>query len=81
MIVRHELTFFSQCPVNDDRDEYHLTVTARRLIKVEDILDAVAGLPAKAFQEALTIELAVKLNAEIETVGYHSGVKTTCRAG
>lgn len=78
MLVRHEMKFARRCPVNDLRDVYHLTVETNGILKVEDILEAVAALPEVAFQEALTLALAAVLRCAVTTVGYHSGVKTTC---
>lgn len=80
MIVRHELKVARRCPVNDSRDVYSVTVEANGIVKVEDILAAVAALPEVAFQEAITIALAAVLRCTVTTVGYHSGVKTTCLA-
>ncbi len=76
----HELTFARRCPVNDAQDLYDLRIEATRVVKVEDILAAVAALPEKAFQEEITVELAAKLGCRVTTIGHHSGVKTTCSA-
>lgn len=78
MNVTHELTFARRCPVNDALDRYELRVETTRLVKVEDILAAVDALPEKAFQEDITTTLAAKLGCQVTTIGYHSGVKTTC---
>lgn len=81
MQATHEMTFSRLCPVNDGRDEYRLTVTTMKMLKVEDILAAVDKLPPKAFQEDLTAALAAALGCMVCTIGYHSGIKTTCCAG
>jgi len=78
MRVTHELTFNRQCPVDDAQDRYELCVETTRTVKVEDILAAIEALPEKAFQEEITAALAAKLGCRVTTVGYHSGVKTTC---
>jgi len=81
MMVVYELTFSRKCPVDEAHDHYHLTIEANHTILVEDILRAIECLPEKAYQEDLTKILARKLGTEsVTTVGYHSGVKTTCVA-
>lgn len=80
MRVIHETTFARRCPVDDAQDLYELRVETTRVVKVEDILAAVAALPETAFQEAITVQLAAKLGCAVTTIGYHSGVKTTCSA-
>ena len=80
MIVRHELTIHCRCPVNGARDTYQVAVETNRIVKVEDILAAVAALPDPQFQEEITQALAATLSCSVTTIGYHSGVKTTCSA-
>lgn len=81
MIVKHRLHIRGRCPVDGKRDKYRVTVKVARVLKVEDILAAVAELTAgPVFQEDLTVRLAQKLAAAVKTVGRHSGVKTVCRA-
>lgn len=80
MRVTHELTIRARCPVDDTHDLYDVTIETSRLITVEDILAAVEGVTKDvAFQEEITRKLAVVLYCTVTTVGYHSGVKTTCR--
>lgn len=80
MKVIHELTIHGRCPVDDAIDTYEVTVEAARVVKIEDILAAVEALPQPAFQEDITQKLAAKLGCRVTTVGFHSGVKTTCRS-
>ncbi len=76
--VIHQLTVKALCPVSDQVDCYELFVRAGRLVKVEDILAATAGFnQQKIFQEDLTQALAKALGCEVETRGWHSGVRTT----
>lgn len=78
----YELEITCSCPVDDDPDVYHLTVTSRRTIPVENILKAVEKLREdNLFQEELTQRLHRRINACVTLVGYHSGVKTTTTAG
>ncbi len=77
-MTRHELKVVRRCPVNDGTDIYDVTVETHGFLKVEDILAAVAALPEVEFQENITLMLAQTLRCSIITVGYHSGVKTTC---
>lgn len=84
MICEHELDVKAKCPVNGEDDVYSCTVRTARVVKVEDILAAAAVVAGRTiFQEDLTRELAGLLGAgvEVETVGWHSGVRTTVRAG
>jgi hypothetical protein len=76
----HELKIQGRCPINDGLDVYDLIVETTVIIKVEDILSAVTELPQPIFQEDITQRLAHKLRASITTIGFHSGVKTTCSA-
>jgi hypothetical protein len=64
--------------VNDDYDTYQVVIEASRIVKVEDILSAVAGLPGGLFQEEITERLAALMGCSVTTTGYHSGVKTIC---
>ena len=81
MITTHELTAKCTCPVDDGPDSYAVTVETQVDIAVEDILAATATLKGeKIFQEEFTRRLARQLGAAVTTVGYHSGVRTTCRA-
>ena len=43
------------------------------MVKVEDILAAVASLPDPLFQEEITQSLAAALGCVVTTTGYHSG--------
>jgi hypothetical protein len=82
MRAEHVLTIHCRCPKNERLDEYELTVISHDLIYVEDILATVKELAAEpTFQEVLTERLAERLGAAVITVGYHSGVRTTCRVG
>lgn len=80
MLVIHELEFDRKCPLNDALDHYEARFETRAFLQVEDILKAIEKLPAKAFQEEITRELADELGCAVTTIGYHSGVKTTCTA-
>jgi hypothetical protein len=81
MITRYELRILARCPVDEGNDVYECVVESSRTIKVEDILSAVEGFKAQPiFQEELTETLARQLGATVTTIGFHSGVKTTCTA-
>ena len=80
MIVRHELTMHCTCPVNGARDSYQVIVETNRAVNVEDILVAVRTMPDRMLQEDITQALAAALGCGVTTIGYHSGVKTTCQA-
>lgn len=77
MNVEHSLTIRCRCPIDHETDAYRVTVRTDRVVKVEDILAAVADLTKQeAFQENLTERLARRLGCEVETIGTHSGVQT-----
>lgn len=82
MLAEYSLEITASCPVDRKPDVYECRVTARRTIPVEDILKAVDSLKGKElYQEQLTGELHRMLAADVETVGYHSGVKAVVRFG
>lgn len=81
MQVTHELTIYGRCPVNDALDVYLTTIETKSIVKVEDIIEATRELPSPAFQEEVTIALAGRLRCKVTTIGFHSGIKTTCKAG
>jgi heterodisulfide reductase subunit C len=82
MLVEHGLEISAICPVDKRADHYECRVRAARTIPVEEILAAAEELRGRElFQEDLTRELHRRLAAKVETVGYHSGVRTTVRIG
>lgn len=82
MKVIHKLQITAICPVDNLPDVYECTITARRIIKVEDILAAVEEVKAKpAFQEEICQELHRKLACKVRLIGYHSGVETKVMCG
>lgn len=82
MRVEYTLEAVAVCPADRKPDVYTVVVRTGRTIPVEDII-AAAGELAKAelYQEDFTRELHRKLAAEVETVGWHSGVKTRVVVG
>ena len=82
MRVEHTLEVVALCPVDRLPDVYTMTVRASRVVKVEDILAAAAPLAGESlFQEDLTQRMHRALACEVETVGYHSGVRTRVVCG
>jgi NADPH-dependent 7-cyano-7-deazaguanine reductase QueF len=82
MRVEHTLEVTALCPVDGLPDVYVLTVRASRVVKVEDILSAAAAFAQeRLFQEELTQRVHRALACEVETVGYHSGVRTRVVCG
>lgn len=78
MICVYETRISAACPMDGKPDIYEATFTSEETIKCEDILEAIAPYAIeKAFQEQITADLARKLRCKVQTVGYHSGVKTT----
>jgi hypothetical protein len=83
MRVEHMLEVTAVCPADQKPDVYRCVVRACRVIPVEDILAAVknATEAGPLYQEDLTRELHRALAAEVETVGWHSGVRTRVVCG
>lgn len=82
MTCTYELDAMCSCPVDSKPDYYRVTVTADRCVKVEDLLAAVRAEGAKEqFQEDFTESLSRALCVRVQTVGSHSGVKTTVVCG
>jgi hypothetical protein len=82
MRVEHTLTVVVRCPVDDRVDVYEAVVRTGRLLKVEGILAVAKRLSREpAFQEHLTRQLADELGCEVQTCGWHSGVKTVVVCG
>ena len=82
MKVEHTVEVVALCPVDGLPDVYTLTVRAARVVKVEDILAAVGQVRAeRLFQEEVTQRLHRELACEVETIGYHSGVRTRVVCG
>lgn len=82
MKVLHELSGACVCPVDGEPDRYRITIEADAVIKVEAIIQTVSKLAkVKLFQEEFTARLARALGVTVTTIGFHSGVKTTCRVG
>jgi heterodisulfide reductase subunit C len=80
--IEHRFEVIAACPVDARPDRYACTVRTGRVIKVEDILAAAAAFAGRAiFQEDLTRELHRTLAADVETIGWHSGVRTRVRIG
>lgn len=82
MTNRYELEVRAICPIHADLiDVYRVTVRSSALIQVETILECFKKYETQQiFQEVMTREAAVKLGAEVETVGIHAGVTVICRA-
>ena len=78
MIVTHEIQVYGRCPVDGKSDFYDVTITTMKVIKVEDIIVAVEAIEWPAFQEEMTQQLADRLGCRVRSVGFHSGIKTTC---
>lgn len=82
MVVEHLLEISALCPVDHKPDHYTCRVVSGRTIPVEEILAVAADFRSREmFQEDLTAEFHRRLAAPVETVGYHSGVRTTVRCG
>lgn len=79
MNTKHEFESVGICPANGNKDNYRVTVRTERMLPVEDILGASEIILCNPiYQETYTQKLAAEIGAEVETVCFHSGVKTTC---
>jgi GTP cyclohydrolase I len=82
MLVEHQLVMYCTCPVNKMKDIYTLIIRTDRIIKVEDIKEAVAEVSKEpTFQEDLTQRLSEILACEVETNGLHQKVRTMVICG
>jgi hypothetical protein len=80
--VEHTVEVVSRCPVDGAPDVYVLTVRAARVVRVEAILaEVVKCADLTLFQEEPTQRLHRALACEVETIGYHSGVRTRVVCG
>lgn len=74
----YETRIVAACPVDGKADIYDATFESDNTIRCEAIIEAVGRYATeKAYQEAITADLARDLRCKVTTVGYHSGVKTT----
>jgi hypothetical protein len=78
MIVTHEIQVYGRCPVDGKSDSYDVTITTMKIIKVEYIIAVVDAIEWPVFQEEMTQQLADRLGCRVRSIGYHSGIKTTC---
>jgi hypothetical protein len=78
MKVTHNVMVYGRCPVDGKSDSYDVTVTTMKVIKVEDIIAAIDAIQWPVFQEEMTQQLSDNLGCHVQSVGYHSGIKTTC---
>lgn len=82
MFNQYEMEITCLCPVDNLPDVYHLTVMARRVIPVEEIIEAVKAFSVeKMYQEDLCQAIHRKVNACCVIVGYHSGIKVRTQCG
>lgn len=82
MRVHYEFELTGICPADQRADIYSCEVVAARTISVEVILEAAkTATLIPRYQEDITRELHRILAAEVRTVGWHSGVKTTVIEG
>ena len=79
MRVTYSLKVQAICPVDKKNDTYQIDIVADRAIPVEDILRLTKDRP-EAYQETITENLARLLGAKVISTGFHSGVKTVCKA-
>lgn len=80
MKCRYETRMRALCPITNGFDFYDVIVESDELIVIEKLQPTIDEHARKAFQEEITVQLAKALNATVTTIGYHSGIKTTCTA-
>ncbi len=76
MLCKYSLTAHCTCPVDATRDRYEIELESGHMVPVEDILAAVHQLSGPLYQEDFTAQLAMKVQCQVTSVGYHSGIKT-----
>lgn len=65
--------FFCQCPVNQTRVKYSLTIRTRNMVPVEEIL-AVVESHAEGYHEDIADELLNRFGGEQTLIADHHGV-------
>lgn len=82
MRAEYTLEAVAVCPADNKPDIYTVTVRATRTIPAEEILAVAESMKGKPmYQEAFTAEMHRILAAEVETLGWHSGVRTRVIVG
>lgn len=80
MTVTHRINIVGKCPIDGATDIYELTVVTNKILKAEEVLDAIKAATARpGFQEAITAAIKSRLTdvQSVTTIGVHSGVETT----
>jgi len=71
-------TITTQCPVNDEVDNYLVIIHSKKMIYVEHIIAVFKEFQhKKILQEDLTQELADRFGCKVKTIGRHSSVRAT----
>jgi len=82
MKVEHTLRVIARCPVDGLPDVYTVTIRTERVLPVETIMAVAAQLvEERLFQEDVTQRFHRALACEVESIGYHSGVRTRVVCG
>lgn len=81
MSIVYEFGVVALCPADGTRDYYDATLTAHHMVAVERLNEIAASFADQCiYQEDLTREFhetLARVDAELMTVGTHSGVKVT----
>lgn len=70
---KYKIKFQAVCPVNGDSIEYSLEISANRMIKVEELLEAVNGF-GTGFHEDIADVLHKKFGGKQFITAVHGGV-------
>lgn len=72
----YETSFIATCPTNGLGVQYHLKITLKHMVMVEDILEEVASIET-GYHEDIADRLAERFGGDQELVADHHGVKIT----
>lgn len=70
---KYTVKFFANCPNNGVRVEYTLTITVRKTIQVETLIDAISGYD-NWYHEDIADNLSNKFNGQQVLTAFHHGV-------
>jgi len=73
----YKTKFFSVCPVNKARIEYHLTIVTGEVIGEEELLEVLGTIYAEGFHEPMADDLHKRFGGIQTLTAHHHGVEIT----
>ena len=71
---KYKTKFFSVCPVNKARIEYHLEIETKEIIGAEELLEALGTIYAEGFHEPMADDLHERFGGRQVLTAHHHGV-------